>query len=107
MDLKVPVMAISHLNRDVEKRTKHQPKLSDLRGSGTLEQDADLVLLLHREDQYEKLKNPDVDPSDLDGLAQVIVAKNRRGRTGIATLLFREEYTTFVNKAPDYLGEGQ
>jgi len=97
MDLQVPVLAMSQLNRECESRRNHMPRLSDLRGSGSLEQDADMVLFLHREDQYRKTQNPDVKPEDLDGIAKLIVAKNRNGRTGIAQLLFREEYTTFKN----------
>jgi replicative DNA helicase len=103
--LKVPVLAISHLNREVDKRDKHRPRLSDLRGSGSIEQDADIVLLLHREDQYRKQSDPNIDPNDFDGIAELIIAKNRHGRTGIAKLLFREEYTHFVNMTPEYLGE--
>jgi len=103
--LKVPVLAISHLNREVDKRDKHRPRLSDLRGSGSIEQDADIVLLLHREDQYRKQSDPNIDPNDFDGIAELIVAKNRHGRTGIAKLLFREEFTHFVNMSPEYLGE--
>lgn len=106
MHLDTRVLAVCQLNREVEKRTSHTPKLSDLRGSGSIEQDADKILLLHREDQYRKLENPNIEPDKLDGLGQVIVAKNRRGRTGIATLLFREEFTSFCNLAPEYLGEG-
>ena len=98
-NLRVPVLCISHLNREVEKRNNHTPKLSDLRGSGGMEQDADLVLFLHREDQYRKLENPDCDPDKLDGSSQVVVAKNRRGKTGIASLVFVDEYTTFQDKA--------
>jgi len=81
----------------VTTRTKHIPRLSDLRGSGTLEQDSDLVLLLHRDDEYRKLESPDIDPDKMDGCAKVIVAKNRRGQTGIATLVFRQEFSTFAN----------
>jgi len=103
--LKIPVLCISHLNREVEKRQNHRPKLSDLRDSGSLEQDADMVLLLYREDQYRKQSDPDIDPSEFSGTAEVIVAKNRRGRTGIAKLVFLEEYTTFADLAPTYLGE--
>ena len=103
--LRVPVLCISHLNREVEKRNNHMPKLSDLRGSGGMEQDADIVMFLHREDQYRKLASPEPDESKYDGIGQVIVAKNRRGKTGIAKLLFRDRFTTFVNMAPEYLQE--
>lgn len=107
MCAKIPVILLSHLNRDVEKRANHMPRLSDLRGSGSLEQNADKVIFLHREDQYRKIEKPDIDPSEFDGLAHIIIAKNRRGKTGIAKLLFREDYTTFVNLAPEYLEEGK
>ena len=103
--LKVPVLCISHLNREVEKRTNHRPRMSDLRGSGTIEQDSDMVILLHREDQYRRLREPDLPEAELDGIAEVTIAKNRRGKTGICKLLFREEFTHFANLAPEYLGE--
>ena len=101
--LHTPILCISHLNREVEKRNNHRPKLSDLRGSGGMEQDADLVLFLHREDQYRVLEDPD--NAKRDGIAELVVAKNRRGKTGIAKLLFREQFTTFVNMVPEYLQE--
>jgi replicative DNA helicase len=104
-ELKVPVLCISHLNREVDKRTNHRPRLSDLRGSGTIEQDADLVIMLHREDQYRKLEEPDLPESELDGIAEVTVAKNRRGKTGVCKLMFLEKSTHFVNLAKKYLGE--
>lgn len=107
MCAKIPIIVISHLNRDIEKRANHMPRLSDLRGSGSLEQDADKVIFLHREDQYRKIEKPDIDPSEFDGVAYIIIAKNRRGKTGIAKLLFREDYTTFRNLAPEYLEEGK
>jgi replicative DNA helicase len=105
MNLKIPVIVISHLNREVEKRQNHIPRVSDLRGSGSIEQDADIIIMLHREDQYRKLEDPNIETSACDGKAQVIVAKNRRGRTGIATLLFREEFTRFDNMAPEQLDD--
>lgn len=97
MNLNIPVIVISQLNRECEGRRNHRPRLSDLRDSGSIEQDADVVMLLHREDQYRVLKDPDIDPNEFDGIAEIIIAKNRRGRTGIAKLLFRDQYTTFVN----------
>ncbi len=102
---KVPIIAVSHLNRDVEKRTDKRPRISDLKGSGSLEQDADLIMLLYRADLYRKLEKPDIEPDELDGIAELIIGKNRRGRTGIAKLLFREEFTHFVNMAPEWLGQ--
>jgi len=105
-NIRVPVMCISHLNREVDKRTNHRPRLSDLRGSGSIEQDADLVIMIHREDQYRRIEEPDLPQSELDGIAEITIAKNRRGKTGICKLLFLEESTHFVNVAKEYLTEG-
>lgn len=91
----VPVIALSQLNRQVESRTGHRPRLSDLRESGALEQDADIVMLIHREDYYRRNENPEATP---DGTTEVIVSKNRRGRTGIANLVFKEEYVRFGDR---------
>jgi replicative DNA helicase len=88
----IPVIALSQLNRQPEGRTGHRPRLSDLRESGSIEQDADIVLLLHREDYYRKLENP---TEKGDGAAEVIVAKNRRGPTGIAKLSFLDNQVRF------------
>jgi len=86
-ELAIPVVAISQLNRTVEQRADKKPFLSDLRESGSLEQDADLVLLLHRHDYYNKQSRP--------GEAELNVAKNRNGRTGIAHLIFRGSLCRF------------
>jgi replicative DNA helicase len=102
--LHIPVLCISHLNREVDKRDEHRPRLSDLRGSGSLEQDADKIIFIHREDQYRKQKDANMSQNDLDGIAEITIAKNRRGRTGVAKLVFREEYTLFADMAPEYLG---
>ncbi|HLB73125.1 MAG TPA: replicative DNA helicase [Sedimentisphaerales bacterium] len=91
----VPVIALSQLNRQVETRQTHRPRLSDLRDSGSIEQDADIVILLHREDYYRRSEKPDAGGGDMDGQAGAIVAKNRRGPTGIAGLVFLEEYASF------------
>lgn len=100
----IPVLCISHLNREVDKRDEHRPRLSDLRGSGSLEQDADKIIFIHREDQYRKQKDVDMSQNDLDGIAEITISKNRRGRCGTAKLVFREEYTLFADMAPEYLG---
>jgi replicative DNA helicase len=92
-ELEVPVVALSQLNRGPEQRTDKRPMLSDLRESGSLEQDADMVVLLHREDAYEK-------ESPRAGEADFIVAKHRNGPTGTITVAFQGHYSRFVDMAP-------
>ena len=91
-ELDVPVIAISQLNRGSEQRTSKRPMLSDLRESGSLEQDADMVMLLHREDAYEK-------ESTRPGEADLIVAKHRNGPTKDLVLAFQGHYSRFVDMA--------
>lgn len=91
-ELSVPVIAISQLNRGPEQRTDKKPMLSDLRESGSLEQDADMVVLLHREDAYEK-------ESPRAGEADFIVAKHRNGPTATVTVAFQGHYSRFVDMA--------
>ena len=91
----VPVIALSQLNREVESRNDHRPRLSDLRESGSLEQDADVVALLYREDYYRRKAEPN---AETDGVAEVHIAKNREGPTGILELVFLEEYVSFTNR---------
>jgi replicative DNA helicase len=100
MDEAIPVVALSQLNRECESRVGHRPRLSDLRDSGSIEQDADIVLLLHREDYYRLAENPS--GSEPDGIVEIIIAKNRRGPTGIAKLVFLPETVKFGD-----LSEGQ
>ncbi len=85
-----PVVALSQLSRANERRTSKKPELSDLRDSGAIEQDADIVILLHREKYYY----PD---SDKGNISEIIVAKNRNGAIGTVELAFLEQYTTFRN----------
>jgi len=92
----VPIVALSQLNRQVEQREKHRPRLSDLRESGSIEQDADIVMLLSREDYYRRSENPE---ASQDGIAEVFIAKNRRGSTGIAQLMFLDKKVTFGDVA--------
>jgi replicative DNA helicase len=89
-ELEVPVIAMSQLNRGAEQRTDKKPMLSDLRESGSIEQDADMVILLHREDAYEK-------ESPRAGEADFIVAKHRNGPTAVITVAFQGHYSRFVD----------
>jgi replicative DNA helicase len=91
-ELEVPVVAISQLNRGPEQRTDKKPMLADLRESGSLEQDADMVVLLHREDAYER-------ESPRAGEADLILAKHRNGPTGMVTVAFQGHYSRFVDMA--------
>jgi replicative DNA helicase len=91
-ELEVPVIALSQLNRESEKRQDKKPVISDLRESGAIEQDADMVILLHREDAYEK-------ESPRAGEADLIVAKHRNGPTATITAAFQGHYSRFVDMA--------
>ncbi|MBQ6665013.1 MAG: replicative DNA helicase [Synergistaceae bacterium] len=92
-ELKCPVIALSQLSRATEQRTEKKPQLSDLRDSGAIEQDADVVLLMFREDYYSENENNDLTNSKAD----IRVAKNRNGRTGVFHLSFAREITRFGN----------
>ena len=94
-ELDIPVICLSQLNRSSESRDGHRPRMSDLRESGSIEQDADVVLLLHREDYYRQ-NEPDFIP---DNVAEVIIAKQRNGPTGPVKLTFDNKTTTFRNLA--------
>ena len=89
-ELDVPVVALSQLSRAVEGRPDHRPMLSDLRESGAIEQDADMVMFLYRDDYYNK-------ESEKKDIAEVIIAKQRGGSTGTVELLWMGNYTKFVN----------
>ena len=91
-ELQVPVIAMSQLNRGAEQRTDKKPLLSDLRESGAIEQDANMVILLHREDAYDR-------ESPRAGEADFIVAKNRGGPTATITTAFQGHYSRFVDMA--------
>ena len=94
-ELNIPVICLSQLNRQSEGREGHKPRMSDLRESGSIEQDADVVLLLHREDYYRQT-DPDFVPTNE---AEVIIAKQRNGPTGTVKLTFDNKTTTFRNLA--------
>lgn len=115
-ELDVPVLALSQLSRQVENREDKRPQLADLRESGTIEQDADIVLFVFREEYYHESKKPE-DGSDkfqawlekadrLRGRAEVIVAKQRHGATGSVPLVFAREFTRFSDPADgDWAGD--
>ncbi|MGP1283605.1 MAG: replicative DNA helicase [Parasphingopyxis sp.] len=124
-ELEVPVLALSQLSRAVEQREDKKPQLSDLRESGSIEQDADIVLFIYREDYYHGFAEPpmiseqsspedrekrsawELKNAEISGQAQVIIAKQRHGATGTVTLRFDREFTRFSDMAyedrrPDY-----
>ena len=104
-ELDIPILALSQLNRGVESREGlegKRPQLSDLRESGAIEQDADMVLFVHRPEYYHLYQ--DEKGRDLHGMAQIIIAKHRKGATGDVLLAFRGEFTRFENPEDTQLG---
>jgi len=117
--LEVPVLALSQLSRSVEQRDNKRPQLADLRESGTIEQDSDIVMFVYREEYYKEQQKPDESDDKkftewsetmerIQGLAEVIVSKQRHGPTGTVRLHFSKATTRFTDEAvPDYLPDRQ
>ena len=103
MELNIPVIALAQLSRGVESREDKRPKMSDLRESGSIEQDADIVALLYRDDYYQTIKDSSEAPDP--SLSELIIGKHRNGPTGKIDLLFRKSTSTFLNFIKDSRGE--
>ncbi len=103
-ELKVPVICLAQLNRQAEASKDNRPRLSHLRESGAIEQDADVVLFVHREEYY--LTDPD-QKAEVAGKAEIVVAKQRNGPTGSAHVRWHQEFTRFEDPSPEYLNENE
>ena len=99
-ELSVPVIVLSQLSRATESRSDRRPQLSDLRESGALEQDADLVMFIYREEMYER--TPEEKKPENENMAEIIIGKQRNGPTGVVKLAFLKQQTRFVNLTTSY-----
>jgi replicative DNA helicase len=106
-ELNVPIVCLSQLNRASESREGNRPRMSDLRESGSIEQDADVIMLLHREDYYHK-DDPQwlEENADRVGIAEVIIAKQRNGPTGVVKMTWNSDYTRFLSYDPHAVAPG-
>ena len=103
MELGVPVIALSQLSRGVEAREDKRPLMSDLRESGSIEQDADIVMFLYRDDYYKK----ELQTDDGKSISELIIGKHRNGPTATIELLFNRSTSTFVNFRREHNMEGK
>jgi replicative DNA helicase len=99
-ELSVPVIVLSQLSRATESRSDRRPQLSDLRESGALEQDADLVMFIYREEMYER--TPEEKKPENENMAEIIIGKQRNGPTGVVKLAFLKQQTRFANLTRSY-----
>jgi replicative DNA helicase len=100
-EIGVPVMCLAQLNRQAEVSKENRPRLSHLRESGAIEQDADVVMFVHREEYYRTGEERE----QFAGQAEVIIAKQRNGPIGEVELVWRKEFTRFANPAPQHYDE--
>lgn len=104
-ELEVPIVALAQLNRQVEGRSSNRPRMSDLRESGAIEQDADVIMLLHREEYYSDKKGEGGGDPSVKGVAEVIIDKQRNGPTGVVELHFTAQYARFDNATAGYIDD--